>query len=207
MKRTLMAALAPLLLPGLVAAVALASPAAGADVEPWRFDACLTVEGQESGLYSRGSFDEGIAAEVMEGRAEVVGAGASCDRQRKPTVAVPQDGLVDVGQAITLTLNIGGSPFLRLVEWPDLEANPELASNFSIPPERSAPIVENGVKVFTQTLRANDSDVTRIPPIELSYFDPGRGHYAVARTQPIALEVAETKTLTSLSWNGQEITI
>lgn len=82
-----------------MAAMTLSVPASGADVEPWRFDACLTVQGQEDGLYSRGAFDEDVAAEVMEGRAEVVGAGASCGRQRKPTVAVPQDGLVEVGQA------------------------------------------------------------------------------------------------------------
>ncbi|MCP4453959.1 MAG: protein BatD, partial [Planctomycetes bacterium] len=110
---------------------------------------------------------------------------------------------VDVGQAITLTLGIGGNPFLKPVEWPDLAANAELGSHFSIPPERSAPTMENGVKVFTQTLRANGSDVTRIPPIELSYFDPDSGRYVVARTNPIALEVAHTKTLTSLDIEGQ----
>ncbi len=110
---------------------------------------------------------------------------------------------VDVGQAITLTLSIGGNPFLKPVAWPDLEANAELTSHFSIPPERSAPIVENGVKIFTQTLRATGHDVLRIPPIELCYFDPDKGRYAVARTHPIALEVAETKTLTSLDMEGQ----
>ena len=110
---------------------------------------------------------------------------------------------VDVGQAITLTLKIGGNPFLKPVEWPDLEANVELTSHFSIPPERSAPIVENGVKVFTQTLRANGNDVTRIPPIELCYFDPDKGDYALARTAPIALEVAQTKTLTAQDIEGR----
>ncbi len=110
---------------------------------------------------------------------------------------------VDVGQAITLTLQIGGNAYLNPVQWPDLEANEELASHFSIPPERSAPVVENGFKVFTQTLRANSHDVTRIPPIELSYFDPDKGEYAVAKTQPIALDVAETKTLTAQDIEGR----
>jgi hypothetical protein len=110
---------------------------------------------------------------------------------------------VDVGQAITLTLQIGGNAYLNPVQWPDLEANEELASHFAIPPERSAPIVEKGFKVFTQTLRANSHDVTRIPPIELSYFDPDKGDYAVAKTHPIALDVAETKTLTAQDIEGR----
>ena len=110
---------------------------------------------------------------------------------------------VDVGQAITLTLKVGGNPFLKPVRWPNLEDNVELASHFSIPPERSAPVVEDGAKIFTQTLRANGDDVTRIPPIELCYFDPDKGDYAVARTAPIALEVAQTKTLTARDIEGR----
>jgi hypothetical protein len=113
---------------------------------------------------------------------------------------------VDVGQAITLTLRIGGSPFLNPVQWPDLETNAELTANFTIPPERSAPIVENGAKVFTQTLRANGHHVQQIPPIELCYFDPDKGDYAIARTNPIALEVAETKRLTAQDIEGQAST-
>lgn len=110
---------------------------------------------------------------------------------------------VDVGQALTFTLKVGGNPFLKPVLWPDLGANAELISNFSIPAERSAPVVEDGFKVFTQTLRANNNDVTRIPPIELCYFDPDKGDYAVVKTKPIALDVAQTKTLTAQDMEGQ----
>jgi len=109
---------------------------------------------------------------------------------------------VDVGQAITLTLKIGGNAFLKPVEWPDLETNAELTANFAIPSERSAPVIENGAKVFTQTLRANHHDVTQIPPIELCTFDPDKGDYAITKTKPIALDVAETKRLTALDIEG-----
>ncbi len=77
----------------------LAGPATAADTENWVFDACLTVEGQQDALYAFGDTDEAVAEEVMAGNADVIGAGGSCGRQRKPTVAVPVEGLVDIGRA------------------------------------------------------------------------------------------------------------
>jgi len=109
---------------------------------------------------------------------------------------------VSVGDPITLTIRIGGNPYLKAVQWPQLEQTPELAANFKIPAEKASPTIENGCKVFTQTLRANSDAVKEIPPIPLAYFDSQRGQYAVVRTNPIPLAVAPTKMLTNADLEG-----
>ncbi len=114
--------------------------------------------------------------------------------------ATPTD--VSVGDPITLTIEIGGNPYLEPVQWPALESVPALANNFKIPAEKASPIVENGEKIFTQTIRANNDSVTEVPPIPLAFFDPKTGRYTVARTDPISLEVAPTKMLTTADVEG-----
>jgi hypothetical protein len=109
---------------------------------------------------------------------------------------------VNVGDPITLTIRIGGNPYLKPVQWPRLEQIPGLGGNFKIPSEKASPVVENGEKVFTQTLRANSDSVTQIPPISLAYFDPNAGDYTLAATQAIPLEVAPTKVLTNADVQG-----
>ncbi len=109
---------------------------------------------------------------------------------------------VNVGDPITLTIRIGGNPYLKPVQWPALEQVPELAAGFKIPTEKASPVLEGGAKVFTQTIRANSDKVTQVPAIPLAYFDPARGSYVVARTEPIKLEVAPTKVLTNVDVQG-----
>jgi len=109
---------------------------------------------------------------------------------------------VNVGDPITLTIRVGGNPFLKPVQWPALEQVPELAAGFKIPAEKASPVLEGGCKVFTQTLRANRDTVTQIPAIPLAYFDPAKGAYVVARTEPIPLQVAPTKVLTNVDVEG-----
>jgi len=107
---------------------------------------------------------------------------------------------VSVGDPITLTLRIGGNPYLKPVQWPDLEAL--LGQDFKVPAEQASPVVVDGVKVFTQTIRATRDDVTQIPPIPLAYFDAKTGTYAVTKTDPIALDVASAKILTERDVEG-----
>ena len=117
---------------------------------------------------------------------------------------------VSVGDPITVTIRIGGNPYLKAVQWPQLEQVPELAANFKIPSEKASPTIEAApegpCKVFTQTLRANSEAVSQIPPIPLAYFDSQRGEYAVVRTDPIPLEVAPTKMLTNADLQGAGFT-
>jgi hypothetical protein len=111
---------------------------------------------------------------------------------------------VNVGDPITLTVKIGGGKYLQPVQWPDLEQLPAMAANFKIPSQKASPAIENGFKIFTQTIRAKTDKVTEIPSIPLSYFDAEQGKYVTAQTEPIKLEVAPTKILTNADLEGSD---
>ncbi len=113
---------------------------------------------------------------------------------------------VSVGDPITLNIKIGGNKYLKPVQWPALEQIPEFDKNFKIPSEKASPVLENGYKVFTQTIRANSDKVTEIPSIPLSYFDSDKGSYVTAKTKPIKLEVSPTKVLTGSDLIGTDFT-
>jgi hypothetical protein len=110
-----------------------------------------------------------------------------------------------VGDPITLTIKIGGN-YLKPVQWPELEKIAGLSENFKMPSQKSSPIVENGIKVFTQTIRPANDKVTEIPSIPLVYFDADKGQYVVAKTEPIKLEVSPTKILTTADVEGRDFT-
>jgi hypothetical protein len=111
---------------------------------------------------------------------------------------------VNVGDPITLTIKIGGGRYLKPIQWPELEQVPELAENFKIPSEKASPTIENGYKVFTQTIRANNDNVTEIPSIALAYFDADKGRYEIVKSEPIKLDVSPTKILTGADLEGRD---
>jgi hypothetical protein len=112
---------------------------------------------------------------------------------------------VNVGDPITLTIRIGGGKYLKPIQWPALEEIPELANNFRIPSEKASPTIENGYKVFTQTIRAGNDEVSEIPSISLVYFDVDKGGYDIAKTEPIKLDVSPTKILTNADLEGLDV--
>ncbi len=110
---------------------------------------------------------------------------------------------VNVGEPITLTIAVQGD-YLKPVQWPDLEGNPQFASNFKIPAERSSPTVRNGSKIFTQTIRANSDSVKEIPPVALPCFDTEKGEYNIVYSDSVPLDVAATSILTSADMQGRD---
>ncbi|MCH7918626.1 MAG: BatD family protein [Planctomycetes bacterium] len=112
---------------------------------------------------------------------------------------------VTMGDPITLTLKIGGNPYLKPVQWPELQGQQELAAKFKIPAEKASPTFEGGFKTFVQTIRAKSERVTEIPPIPLSYFDPERGAYVTAKTKPIELSVTRARKLTNMDMGGSGV--
>jgi len=111
---------------------------------------------------------------------------------------------VSRGDPITLTIKVGGNKYLKPVQWPALEQIPEMAQNFKIPSERSSPTMKKGFRLFTQTIRPNNNDVTRIPPVPLAFFDVDKGEYVIAQTEPIKLEVSPAKKLTAADLVGPD---
>ena len=111
---------------------------------------------------------------------------------------------VNVGDPITLDIKIGGNKYLKPVQWPALDKIPDFDKNFKVPSERASPVIRDGYKVFTQTIRANSDKITEIPPIPLAYFDSEKGTYVTAKTEPIKLEVSPTKILTGSDLQGSD---
>jgi hypothetical protein len=113
---------------------------------------------------------------------------------------------VYMGDPITLTIKIGGSKYLKPIQWPSLEQVPELASNFIIPPQKASPTIDNGAKVFTQTIRPDNNQANMIPSIPLAYFNPKIGSYSVAKTKPIKLDLKPARRLTAADIEGKDFT-
>lgn len=112
---------------------------------------------------------------------------------------------VNVGDPITLTVRVTGSPYIKHFDLPPLGEFPQLAERFKIPVEMAAAKREGAEKVFTQTLRALNDSVTEVPPIELVYFDTRAETYRVAKSAAIPLKVRTTNVLTAADAEGREL--
>jgi hypothetical protein len=112
---------------------------------------------------------------------------------------------VNVGDPITLTIQVAGPDYLDDVELPPLDQQPVLTRDFKIPAEMAPGKVEGPLKTFTQTFRAKNPDVKEFPSIELPYFDAEKGKYAVARTEPIPLKVKATRVVTAMDAEGRVV--
>jgi len=111
-------------------------------------------------------------------------------RYSMKVTAVPTE--VSVGDPITLNMEIRGSGRLELLQPPPLTLQEALTADFKVPDEQLAGVVENGVKKFSQSIRAKRDDVTEIPPIAFAYFDPQSERYVTLKSDPIAVKVKES---------------
>jgi hypothetical protein len=117
---------------------------------------------------------------------------------------------VNVGDPITLTIRIGGKFISSPSSGPPWSRCRSWRPTSKFPPRRPLPVLEGedycanplAPSKFTQTIRAKSDKVTQVPAIPLADFDPARGSYVVARTEPIKLEVAPTKVLTNVDVQG-----
>lgn len=116
--------------------------------------------------------------------------------------AQAQPTAVDVGEPITLSLEVKGTGMPLSSRPPRLDQQPALTSDFQVPREIGAGEERGGSWEFTQTLRAKHDRVAEIPEIELPYFDPEAGAYRIARSEPIPLEVAAARIVTAEDAEG-----
>ena len=140
----------------------------------------------------------------LEGRPE--GFAGHIGKYRISAEAEPLE--VNIGDPITLRVTLEGPEFLDNVTLPPLSGMEGFPENFKIPEERAAGQVENGKKVFTQTIRPVSADVSEIPPVRIVSFDTGSGKYRTVKTDPIKLTVNPTRIVKAAdaegtSMNGQ----
>jgi hypothetical protein len=102
---------------------------------------------------------------------------------------------VSVGDPIILTLAIRGTGRMDWLLAPRLARQEQLTADFHIPDTDLAGTVTGMAKEFRQTIRAKRDDVTEIPPIEFSYFDPHEGRYVTLKSAPAPLTVKPSPAL------------
>ena len=117
---------------------------------------------------------------------DAVGSGFSIHVEANRTV-------VRLGDPIDLDVIIQGDGNLEGLGLPRLDGQGGLdPSQFFVPDD--APIgemLEDDLgKLFRVTVRVQSTDVSEIPPIAFSYFDPERGEYTTVTSEPIAVSVA-----------------
>ena len=96
---------------------------------------------------------------------------------------------VRVREPIELTLTITGDGVLDRVSPPPLNQVEELTRDFKVPTENIAGVVEQNSKRFTMKISAKHADVTEIPAIPFSFFQPQAQRYVTLWSDPIPLDV------------------
>lgn len=117
--------------------------------------------------------------------------------------ASPQE--VNVGDPITLTIMVTGPKYLGNVTLPPLRSNQKLKSDFKIPDEMAPGEIKGRKKVFTQTIRAQHAAVKAIPAMSLSFFNTKTKVYETAHSEPIPLQVHQTKVVTVMDAEGEDV--
>ncbi|MDF7798154.1 BatD family protein [Pontiellaceae bacterium B1224] len=97
---------------------------------------------------------------------------------------------VRVGDPITLTVKITVAGYMENIFFEPLRYQPNLVNRFEIPSDRSLPLREKKSKIYTQTIRPLSTDITEVPPIQLSFFNPASNRYVTVASAAIPIMVS-----------------
>ncbi len=97
---------------------------------------------------------------------------------------------IEVGRALTLSLQVSGRGSMQTVTAPKLPAIPGVVVNGPTVVEDSVPTT----RTYAYALIPARSGTLRIPAIAYIYFDPSRAVYATAQTSPIPVAVRPNPT-------------
>ena len=101
---------------------------------------------------------------------------------------------VDAGDPVTLRIGVLGDGRMDLVQAPPLSEVSELTTGFKVE-DPLAGFVQDYTKIFVTTIRPRSPDVTEIPPIPFSFFDPEKKAYETVYSDPIPLTVNKSEVL------------
>jgi len=103
---------------------------------------------------------------------------------------------VKVGDPIDLTFRIRGEGRFVKIEQPVLSELPEYKNNFVIVDNlQPGDIQDDGVQ-FKQVIRPRHDDISSIPPVKFSFFDPEKEDYVTIESNSLALKVLPAKQVT-----------
>lgn len=103
-----------------------------------------------------------------------------------------------VGEPITITLRLTGRGSTANVQAPDLARYPEIAENFKTyyPPVEET---KGDSCTFTYSARPLKAGTIEFPSIPVAFFDVEKEEFTTLRTEPVSLEIGESKTLPGFS--------
>ncbi|MEC9093865.1 MAG: BatD family protein [Planctomycetota bacterium] len=103
---------------------------------------------------------------------------------------------IQVGDPLTLQVNIRGNGNIEAISLPKLEADLP-GEDFDWPTEEASGVTNGDQKQFKISLRIKKESVTAIPALRFSWFDPGKEKYFTAQSEPIAMEVKKGQLVSS----------
>jgi hypothetical protein len=112
---------------------------------------------------------------------------------------------MNVGDPITLSVEMWGPPSLEKANIPPLSSNAEITRGFTIHSEPMDVQIDKDRKLFSQTIRVRSESVRRIPSIEVPFFNTRSGSYEFARSKPIPITIRPTRMLTATDLEGGDI--
>jgi hypothetical protein len=112
---------------------------------------------------------------------------------------------MNVGDPITLSVEMWGPPSLEKAQIPPLGSIAELTNGFTLHSDPMDVQLEKDRKLFSQTIRVKNESVRQIPSIEVPYFNARSGSYEVAGSKPIPITVRPTRLLTASDLEGKDI--
>lgn len=106
---------------------------------------------------------------------------------------------VEVGESVELTVRISGTGNIATLDAPALR----LPASFERYDPRIETIIDrsggslNGVKTFSWVIIPRANGTYELPPVEFSWFDPGREEYRIIRSEPFTVEVTGSASVPS----------
>ncbi len=108
-------------------------------------------------------------------------------------VKLTSPSTVNVGDKITLTVDLTGNTLLENVLPPDVCCQPGFSGMFKasdLPPQS---VIKGKTKTFIFDLWPLSTEIKEIPPIEYAYFNPDTSKYEILKSEPIPLKVLSGK--------------
>lgn len=104
-------------------------------------------------------------------------------------VSLQSPSTVNVGDEMTLSIDISGEGNLDSLSLPDMCCQPGFSGLFKMNDLPPVGVVQGNVKRFIVQLRPLSDTITNISAIEFSYFDPNTKKYTVLHSKPIPITV------------------
>ncbi|WP_136796079.1 BatD family protein [Desulfosediminicola ganghwensis] len=111
--------------------------------------------------------------------------------------AYAEPDTVELGEPMTLTISVRGQGNFDRVGPPSFPDNSRGIWRIYSPGSTFHPADDSGLtgeKIFEQAVVARNSDITEIPALSFTYFDPDRGVYVSTETRPVPIQIIKSPT-------------